>query len=38
MRNELAMKEIQDVSLEILKQVADLCEEQNIRCSLERRI
>ena len=31
MRKELTMKEIQDVSLEILKQVADLCEEQNIR-------
>ena len=29
--NELTMKEIQAVSLEILKKVADICEEQNLR-------
>ena len=30
-RKELTLKEIQDVSLEILKQVADLCEKQGLR-------
>ncbi len=30
-RNELSTREIQDVSLEILKQVADICEELNLR-------
>lgn len=30
-KKALTMKEIQSVSLEMLKQVADLCEEQNIR-------
>lgn len=30
-KKELTMKEIQDVSIEILKKVADICEEQNLK-------